>query len=101
MKTKLTYFLFFVCFFGVCCMSFHATFKLLKQSISASLTETDIDDLEEDETEKNEIEEDAKLISEKSNLNFLYSQQCQLYYNHIDANSVSMFRFIQSPPPKI
>ena len=102
MKVKFTYSLFFICLIGVCFLSFNSTFKLLKQTVSVVLTETDFDDLEEeDETEKNEIEEDAKLINEKSNLDFLYTSQTQLYLNHIEANSVSMFKYIQSPPPKV
>lgn len=102
LKNRFIYFLFFTCLIGVCSISFNSTFKLLKQSISVTLTETDFDDLEEeDETEKKEIEEDAKLITEKSNLDFLYNQQIQFYLNHIEASSVSMFKYIQSPPPKI
>lgn len=75
----------------------------MKQSVSVVLTGADFDDLEEeeDETERNEVEDNAKLISEKSNLSFLHTIQKHVYQNSIDANSISMFRFIQSPPPKI
>lgn len=101
LKSNFTYTLFLICLIGVCFLSFNSTFKLLKQSITVSLTETDFDDLEEDETEKKETEEDAKLITEKSSLYFLYTLKPQFYLNHMGANSVSMFKYIQSPPPKI
>lgn len=73
----------------------------MKQSVTVVLTEADDLEEEEDETGRNEVEDNAKLISEKSNLSFLHTIQKHVYQNSIDASSISMFRFIQSPPPKI
>ncbi len=102
LKVKITYFLFFVCLTGVFCVSFNSTFKLFKQSVSFVLSDTDIDDMEEeDETEKKEIEEDAKIISEFHKLDLLFLLHSKSDLNPIDAKLVSMSQNIQSPPPKI
>ena len=102
LKNITTYLLFFICLTGVFCVSFNSTLKLLKQSTSVVLNQSDIDDLEEeDETEKKEMEEDAKIASSFERLVFLYSTQNRLVLNPIEAKLVSMFKNIQSPPPKI
>ena len=84
------------------CISFNSTFKLLKQSVSIVLNEVDFDDIEEeDETEKKEIEEDSKLVSDFKTLDYLYFFQNKSILNPIESKLVSMLKNIQSPPPKI
>jgi hypothetical protein len=86
----------------VLCISFNSTFKLLKQSVSIVLNEVDFDDIEEeDETEKKEIEEDSKLVSDFKTLDYLYFFQNKSILNPIESKLVSMLKNIQSPPPKI
>ena len=71
----------------------------MKQSVTIAYNE--IDDIgEEDETEKNEFEEDAKIIPNFFNLNKLYEQQNKSVLIPIEAMLVSMSQNIQSPPPK-
>lgn len=103
LKNQLTYFLFTICLFGVFCISFNSTVKLLKQSFSIVLNEIDSDDLqeEEDETENKEFEDDAKIIANFESFNILQNQQNQPVLIPIEAKLVSMFQNIQSPPPKI
>ena len=103
LKKNTTYLLFIICLFGVLCISFNSTFKLLKQSVSIVLNEVDFDDIEEeeDETEKKEIEEDSKLVSDFKTLDYLYFFQNKLILNPIESKLVSMLKNIQSPPPKI
>lgn len=102
LKNNTTYFLFFISLFGVLCISFNSTFKLLKQSVSIVLNEVDFDDIEEeDETEKKEIEEDSKLVSDFKTLDYLYFFQNKSILNPIESKLVSMLKNIQSPPPKI
>lgn len=102
MNKKLLHIFVFICFTGVFCISFNSTFKLFKQSVSFVLSDIDIDDMEEeDETEKKEIEEDAKIISEFHKLDFLCLLHSKADLNPIDAKLVSMSKNIQSPPPKI
>jgi hypothetical protein len=91
-----------ICLTGVFCLSFNSTFKLIKQSITIVLNEVDFDDLaEEDETEKKEIEEDYKLVSDFETLDYLYFFQSKASLNPIESKLVSMLKNIQSPPPKI
>jgi hypothetical protein len=86
----------------VLCISFNSTFKLLKQSVSIVLNEVDFDDIEEeDETEKKEIEEDSKLVSDFKTLDYLYFFQNKSILNPIESKLVSMLKNIQNPPPKI
>jgi hypothetical protein len=87
----------------VLCISFNSTFKLLKQSVSIVLNEIDFDDIEEeeDETEKKEIEEDSKLVSDFKTLDYLYFFQNKAILNPVESKLVSMLKNIQSPPPKI
>jgi hypothetical protein len=87
----------------VLCISFNSTFKLLKQSVSIVLNEIDFDDIEEeeDETEKKEIEEDSKLVSDFETLDYLYYFQNKESLNPVESKLVSMLKNIQSPPPKI
>lgn len=103
LKNSITYFLFFISLFGVLCISFNSTFKLLKQSVSIVLNEIDFDDIEEeeDETEKKEIEEDSKLVSDFKTLDYLYFFQNKAILNPVESKLVSMLKNIQSPPPKI
>ena len=102
MKTSVTYLLFIICLAGVFCLSFNSTFKLLKQSATVVVNEVDFDDLaEEDETEKKEIEEDSKLVSDFETLDYLYFFQSKASLNPIESKLVSMLKNIQSPPPKI
>ena len=102
LKTSVTYLLFIICLAGVFCLSFNSTFKLLKQSVTIVLNEVDFDDLaEEDETEKKEIEEDSKLVSDFETLDYLYFFQSKASLNPIESKLVSMLKNIQSPPPKI
>jgi hypothetical protein len=102
LKNSITYFLFFISLFGVLCISFNSTFKLLKQSVSIVLNEVDFDDIEEeDETEKKEIEEDSKLVSDFKTLDYLYFFQNKAILNPIESKLVSMLKNIQNPPPKI
>jgi hypothetical protein len=94
--------LFIICLAGVFCLSFNSTFKLLKQSATVVVNEVDFDDLaEEDETEKKEIEEDSKLVSDFETLDYLYFFQSKASLNPIESKLVSMLKNIQSPPPKI
>ena len=103
LKISITYFLFFISLVGVLCISFNSTFKLLKQSVSIVLNEIDFDDIEEeeDETEKKEIEEDSKLVSDFKTLDYLYYFQNKAILNPFESKLVSMLKNIQSPPPKI
>lgn len=102
LKTSVTYLLFIICLAGVFCLSFNSTFKLLKQSATVVVNEVDFDDLaEEDETEKKEIEEDSKLVSDFETLDYLYFFQSKASLNPIESKLVSMLKNIQSPPPKI
>ena len=102
LKTSVTYLLFIICLAGVFCLSFNSTFKLLKQSATVVVNEVDFDDLaEEDETEKKEIEEDYKLVSNFETLDYLYFFQSKASLNPIESKLVSMLKNIQSPPPKI
>ncbi len=102
LKTRVTYLLFIICLTGVFCLSFNSTFKLLKQSATVVLNEVNFDDIaEEDETEKKEIEEDSKLISDFETLDYLYFFQSKASLNPIESKLVSMLKNIQSPPPKI
>jgi hypothetical protein len=102
LKTSVTYLLFIICLAGVFCLSFNSTFKLLKQSATVVVNEVDFDDLaEEDETEKKEIEEDSKLVSDFETLDYLYFFQNKAILNPIESKLVSMLKNIQSPPPKI
>jgi hypothetical protein len=83
-------------------MSFSSTIKLLKQTVKIELSETDFDDIEEeDESEKKENEEDVKLISRFESLSYFYFSQSKAGLNPIEAKLVSMLKNIQSPPPKI
>lgn len=94
--------MFIICLTGVFCLSFNSTFKLIKQSITIVLNEVDFDDLaEEDETEKKEIEEDYKLVSDFETLDYLYFFHSKASLNPIESKLVSMLKNIQSPPPKI
>jgi len=94
--------LFIICLTGVFCLSFNSTFKLLKQSATVVLNEVNFDDIaEEDETEKKEIEEDSKLISDFETLDYLYFFQSKASLNPIESKLVSMLKNIQSPPPKL
>jgi hypothetical protein len=97
MKKNITYLLFFICLVGVFFNSFHATFKLLKQTNSIVLSEIDI---EEDETEKKELNEDAKLISRFENLEFNTIKQTSCLLNPLESKLVSMIKNVQGPPPK-
>lgn len=85
------------------CISFNSTIKLLKQSVSLVLNEADFDEIEEeeDETEKKEIEEDFKLVSDFETLDYLYYFQNKASLNPVESKLVSMLKNIQSPPPKI
>jgi hypothetical protein len=86
----------------VLCISFNSTIKLLKQSVSFVLNEADFDEIEEeDETEKKEIEEDFKLVSDFETLDYLYYFQNKASINPFESKLVSMLKNIQSPPPKI
>jgi hypothetical protein len=98
MKKNLTYLLFLVCLVGIFFNSFHATFKLFKQTTSVILSEIDI---EEDETEKKEINEDAKLISHFENLEFNTIKQTSCLLNPLESKLVSMIKNVQGPPPKL
>lgn len=101
MKTRVTYLLFIICLTGVFCLSFNSTFKLLRQSVTVVLNEVNFDDIaEEDETEKKEIEEDSKLVSDFETLDYLYFFQSKSSLNPIESKLVSMLKNIQSPPPK-
>ena len=83
-------------------MSFSSTIKLLKQTVKIELSETDFDDIEEeDETEKKENEEDVKLISRFESLDYFYFSQGKAGLNPIEAKLVSRLKNIQSPPPKM
>jgi hypothetical protein len=97
MKKNLTYLLFFVCLVGIFFNSFHATFKLFKQTTSVILSEIDI---EEDETEKKEINEDAKLISHFENLEFNNLTQTVCLLNPEESKLISMIKNVQGPPPR-
>lgn len=97
MKKNLTYLLFFVCLVGIFFNSFHATFKLFKQTTSVILSEIDI---EEDETEKKEINEDAKLISHFENLEFNNLNQTVCILNPEESKLISMIKNVQGPPPR-
>ena len=97
MKKNLTYLLFFVCLVGIFFNSFHATFKLFKQTTSVILSEIDI---EEDETEKKEINEDAKLISHFENLEFNNLTQTVCILNPEESKLISMIKNVQGPPPR-
>jgi hypothetical protein len=97
MKKNLTYLLFLVCLVGIFFNSFHATFKLFKQTTSVILSEIDI---EEDETEKKEINEDAKLISHFENLEFNNLTQTACILNPLESKLVSMIKNVQGPPPR-
>lgn len=97
MKKNLTYLLFFVCLVGIFFNSFHATFKLFKQTTSVILSEIDI---EEDETEKKEINEDAKLISHFENLEFTNLTQTVCILNLEESKLISMIKNVQGPPPR-
>lgn len=97
MKKNLTYLLFLVCLVGIFFNSFHATFKLFKQTTSVILSEIDI---EEDETEKKEINEDAKLISHFENLEFTNLTQTACILNPLESKLVSMIKNVQGPPPR-
>ena len=103
LKNNTTYFLFFICLFGVLCVSFNSTIKLLKQSVSIVLNEVDFDEIEEeeDETEKKEIEEDSKLVSDFKTLDYLYFFQNKAILNPVESKLVSILKNIQNPPPKI
>jgi hypothetical protein len=102
LKTGVTHLLFIICLTGVFCLSFNSTFKLLKQSVTVVLNEVNFDDIaEEDETEKKEIEEDSKLVSDFETLDYLYFFQSKASLNPIESKLVSMLKNIQSPPPKI
>ena len=102
LKTRVTYLFFIICLAGVFCLSFNSTFKLLKQSVTVVLNESNFDDIEEeDETEKKEIEEDYKLVSNFETLDYLYFFQNKATLNPIESKLVSMLKNIQSPPPKI
>jgi hypothetical protein len=98
MKKKLTYLLFLVCLVGIFFNSFHTTFKLFKQTNSIVLSEIDI---EEDETEKKELNEDAKLISRFENLEFNTIKQTSCLLNPLESKLVSMIKNVQGPPPKL
>ncbi len=101
LKTRVTYLLFIICLTGVFCLSFNSTFKLLRQSVTVVLNEVNFDDIaEEDETEKKEIEEDSKLVSDFETLDYLYFFQSKSSLNPIESKLVSMLKNIQSPPPK-
>ena len=66
------------------------------------MCDIDIDDMEEeDEIEKKEIEEDAKIIPEFNGLDFLFLLHSKADLNPVEAKLVSMSQNIQSPPPKI
>lgn len=97
MKKNLTYLLFLVCLVGIFFNSFHATFKLFKQTTSVILSEIDI---EEDETEKKEINEDAKLISHFENLEFNNLTQTVCILNLEESKLISMIKNVQGPPPR-
>lgn len=97
MKKNLTYLLFLVCLVGIFFNSFHATFKLFKQTTSVILSEIDI---EEDETEKKEINEDAKLISHFENLEFNNLTQTVCILNPEESKLISMIKNVQGPPPR-
>jgi len=97
MKKNLTYLLFFVCLVGIFFNSFHATFKLFKQTTSVILSEIDI---EEDETEKKELNEDAKLISHFENLEFNNLTQTVCILNPEESKLISMIKNVQGPPPR-
>ncbi len=97
MKKNLTYLLFFVCLVGIFFNSFHATFKLFKQTTSVILSEIDI---EEDETEKKELNEDAKLISHFENLEFTNLTQTVCILNLEESKLISMIKNVQGPPPR-
>ena len=97
MKKNLTYLLFLVCLVGIFFNSFHATFKLFKQTTSVILSEIDI---EEDETEKKKINEDAKLISHFENLEFNNLTQTVCILNLEESKLVSMIKNVQGPPPR-
>ena len=98
MKKNLTYLLFLVCLVGIFFNSFHATFKLFKQTTSVILSEIDI---EEDETEKKELNEDAKLISHFENLEFTNLTQNVCILNLEESKLISMIKNVQGPPPKL
>lgn len=67
------------------------------------LNEADFDEIEEeeDETEKKEIEEDFKLVSDFETFDYLYYFQNKASLNPVESKLVSMLKNIQSPPPKI
>ena len=97
LKKHLTYTLTIICLVGIFFNSFHATFKLFKQTTSVILSEIDI---EEDETEKKEINEDAKLISHFENLEFNNLTQTVCILNPEESKLISMIKNVQGPPPR-
>ena len=98
LKKHLTYSLTIICLVGIFFNSFQSTFKLLKQTTSVILSEIDI---EEDETEKKELNEDAKLISHFENLEFTNLTQTVCILNPEESKLISMIKNVQGPPPKI
>lgn len=100
MKTFSTYLLFIICLTGVCCVSFNASFKLLKQSVEIVFSEVDAEDIGEDDIEENEANEDAKLTSSFDRLALLIDIAEKSHISAGEAKLVLFYKNIQSPPPK-
>lgn len=65
------------------------------------MNEIDFDDLEEDDTEENEVMDDAKINSNFQSLDFTNYPLLKSNSNTHDSKLIAMFRNIQCPPPKI
>ena len=101
LKKIITYALCIICLVGILSNSFHATFRLIKQSATIVINEIDSDDLEEDETEKKELNEGYKIISHFDLLGFINTLQNTNVINLTESKLVSMIKNVQGPPPKI
>lgn len=101
LKKNITYALCVFCLVGILFNSFHATFRLLKQTTTIVINEIDSEDLEEDETEKKELNEDGKIIAHFDLLVFINTLQNTSVINPTESKLVSMIKNVQGPPPKI
>jgi hypothetical protein len=61
----------------------------------------DSEDLEEDETEKKELKEDSKFISDFDLFGFISTVQNTTLIYSTDSKLVSMIKNVKGPPPKI
>ena len=100
MKKSITYTICLICFVGIFFNSFYATFKLLKQTTTISISEIDSEDPEEDETEKKELNEDGKFISHFNLLDFINTLQNKTILYPTESKLVSMIKNVKGPPPK-